>query len=52
VAPYDKDSNLTLITVQVKVWWTDKKCPAVDTYPGAGKCSVELDTYLTNWKNY
>lgn len=35
-----------------RVWWTDKKCPRSNTWPGAGNCAVELQTYLTNWKNY
>jgi len=38
--------------VQSQVWWTDKKCPRVVDYPGPGKCSTELDMFLTNWKNY
>jgi Tfp pilus assembly protein PilV len=41
-----------LLEVQSQVWWTDKKCPAVNNWPGTGTCSVELDTYLTNWRNY
>ena len=52
VSPYDKDQYLSLVKVQAQVWWTDKKCPAVSDWPGAGPCSLELDTYLTNWKNY
>ncbi len=35
-----------------QVWWTDKKCPRVADWPGTGKCSVEIQSYLTNWKNY
>jgi len=35
-----------------QVWWTDKRCPRIADWPGLGKCSVELQTYLTNWKNY
>lgn len=35
-----------------QVWWTDKKCPRSQEWPGLGKCSVEMQTFLTNWKNY
>jgi type II secretory pathway pseudopilin PulG len=52
VAPYDKDPTLSLLKVQSQVWWKDKKCPAVNDWPGPGACSIELDTFLTNWKNY
>ena len=40
------------IKVTVQVWWVDRKCPVSRNWPGLGKCSVELDTYLTNWKDY
>lgn len=50
--PFDKSDLGAKLLVQSQVWWTDKKCPRSIDYPGAGKCSVELDSYLTNWKNY
>ena len=50
--PYDQATTGPLLEVQSQVWWLDKKCPKVNDWPGLGKCSVELDTYLTNWKNY
>lgn len=40
------------LAVTVRVWWVDKKCPRSSVWPGTGKCSVELQTYLTNWKDY
>ena len=51
-APYNQATTGPMLQVQSQVWWLDKKCPKVNDWPGAGKCSVELDTYLTNWKNY
>ncbi len=52
--PYNQDPNgsLALLKVQSQVWWVDKKCPRSADWPGPTSCSVELDTYLTNWKNY
>jgi type II secretory pathway pseudopilin PulG len=58
--PYDPNnsggSNQTpgpLVFVQSKVWWIDKKCPRVNTFDAANPaCRIELDTYLTNWKNF
>lgn len=40
------------LEVTSRVWWTDKKCPSSATWPGHGKCSIEIKGYLTNWKNY
>jgi Tfp pilus assembly protein PilV len=51
-APYNQATLGPLIEVQSQVWWLDKKCPKVNDWPGLSKCSVELDTYLTNWKDY
>ena len=45
-------TNLERLKVISQVWWTDRKCPRVSDWPGLGKCSVEIQTYLTNWKNY
>jgi hypothetical protein len=43
----------SLLQVYSRVWWVDKGCPRVENFASAPKkCSVELDTYLTNWKNY
>ena len=42
-----------LLQVQSQVWWIDRKCPRVLDFTSApAGCKVELDTYLTNWKNY
>jgi Tfp pilus assembly protein PilV len=50
---YNQDNNLSLLEVQSEVWWVDKKCPRVDDFSSANSaCRIELDTYLTNWKNY
>lgn len=40
------------LVIESRVWWTDKKCPRVQTWPGNGKCSVSIQTNLTNWKDY
>jgi type II secretory pathway pseudopilin PulG len=40
------------LLVQTQVWWTDKSCPPSPIWPGANKCSIQLQTYLTNWKTY
>ncbi len=50
-APFDQDTG-PLLKVQSQVWWTDRNCPVSADWPGLGTCSVELDTFLTNWKNY
>lgn len=49
--PFNKNTGQRLKVIS-RVWWTDKKCPVSADWPGLGKCSVELQTYLTNWKNY
>lgn len=49
--PFNKDTGYRLEVIS-RVWWTDKRCPRRDSWPGLGQCSVELRTYLTNWKNY
>jgi type II secretory pathway pseudopilin PulG len=48
----DYGSNGSRIRVISQVWWTDKKCPAHPDWVNDGKCSVQLETELTNWKNY
>lgn len=51
-APYNQDVG-PLLQVQSQVWWADKKCPKVADFSGASvTCRLELDTYLTNWKNF
>ncbi len=40
------------LLVTTQVWWTDKKCPEITDWPGENMCSIQLQTYLTNWKNY
>jgi len=52
-APYNQDANLPLLKVESIVWWGDKNCPPRPSdYTIGMRCSIELDTYLTNWKNY
>ncbi len=52
-APYNNDANLSMLKVQSQVWWVDKKCPAASDFSSASvSCRLELDTYLTNWKNF
>ena len=53
VSPYNVDSNLSLVKVQSQVWWVDKKCPRVPDFNSANPaCRIDLETYLTNWRNY
>jgi len=49
--PFNTDNGARLL-VTSQVWWTDKRCPASPDWPGLNKCSVQLQTYLTNWKTY
>jgi type II secretory pathway pseudopilin PulG len=51
-APYNNNGLGPLLKVVSQVWWIDKKCPARQDWPGLGKCSVEMQYYMTNWKNY
>lgn len=50
-APYNQDVGPQVIVLS-QVWWKDKKCPVSADWPGSGKCSIQLQMYLTNWKNY
>ncbi len=54
--PFDRsDSNndLAELLVKAQVWWTDnKRCAPSSDWPGLGKCSIEIDTFLTNWRTY
>jgi type II secretory pathway pseudopilin PulG len=49
--PYDQ-TNFQRLKVTVRVWWTDRRCPRTSVWPGEGRCGIQMDTYLTNWKNY
>jgi len=50
---YQQSSTGPLLIVESQVWWVDKTCPRVPDYDKANSaCRIELDTYLTNWKNY
>ncbi len=55
-APYDKPDNTDigpLLAVKSRVWWVAKNCPRVSTFAEAANgCRIELNTYLTNWRNY
>ena len=50
-APYNQNEGPRLKVIS-QVWWTDKNCPRAADWPGLGKCSVEIQTVLTNWKTY
>ena len=50
-APFNQDLGPRLL-VTSRVWWTDAKCPRVATWPGKGRCSIELQMYMTNWKTF
>lgn len=42
-----------MLKVDAYVWWVDKKCPAAADYASAkAACRLNLETFLTNWKNY
>ncbi len=50
---YDDSDIGPMLKVQSQVWWVDKKCPrATDFSQASPTCRLELDYYLTNWKNY
>lgn len=60
-APYNHPNGPTynrgdigpMLKVQSFVWWVDKNCPRAPDFDSAGQaCRVEIDAYLTNWKNY
>jgi type II secretory pathway pseudopilin PulG len=41
------------VIVKSQVWWFDKKCPVVADFSMANSsCRLELQTMLTNWKDY
>lgn len=50
-SPFNQDVGPKLI-VKSQVWWVDKNCPRTSIWPGLGQCSVEVQSVLTNWKNY
>lgn len=50
---YDASDIGPLVKLQSQVWWIDKNCPRVSDYSLApANCRLELDAYLTNWKDY
>jgi hypothetical protein len=53
-APYFNTDLGPRIKVTVQVWWQDKNCPQATqaNFPSNGACRIQLETYLTNWKNY
>ncbi len=51
-APFNLTDLGPRVKVRVDVWWNDKRCPVSDTLPTNNDCTVTLETYLTNWKNY
>lgn len=51
-SPPFNQPNLQRLRVESRVWWTDKKCPRSQSWPGAGQCSVSIQSNLTNWKTY
>ncbi len=50
-SPYNRNIGPKLQVIS-QVWWTDKNCPRSANWPGLGKCSVEIQTNLTNWRNF
>lgn len=50
--PFNQSDIGPQLEIVSRVWWTDKKCPASQDWPGLGKCSIEIREFLTNWKNY
>ncbi len=45
--------NLEELQVLSQVWWSDKNCPPSTTFAAStAACRIELQTFLTNWKNY
>lgn len=53
-SPYFDTDLGPRIKVTVQVWWQDKNCPQPSpaSFPTSGACRVQVETYLTNWKNY
>jgi hypothetical protein len=46
-------NNMERLQVKARVWWVDKKCPRVVAFSSAKvTCRIELQSYLTNWKNW
>lgn len=54
----NNQSTGPLVYVQSRVWWVDKNCPRVANWDEARppipspSCRLELNMYLTNWKDY
>ncbi len=52
-SPFDVDAAFPELLVDSQVWWRGAKCPTSSTYAGAlSSCRIDIQTYLTNWKNY
>lgn len=53
-APYlPGQSDGPLVLVQSYVWWVDRRCPRASDFNLANQsCRLEMDMYLTNWKDY
>lgn len=55
-SPYDSPDQTDVgpaLFIKSQVWWVDKKCPRAADFANAPvSCRLELDTYLTNWKNF
>jgi type II secretory pathway pseudopilin PulG len=51
IQPYNQN-HMSKLKVVAQVWWTNRRCPRVGDFPGHGKCGVEIQTFLTNWKNF
>jgi hypothetical protein len=50
--PFNGDLG-PMVFVISRVWWTGKRCTASETYSGAAPgCRIQLESRLTNWKNY
>lgn len=50
--PFNQPDIGPQLEIVSRVWWTDKKCPTSQDWPGMGRCSIEIREFLTNWKNY
>lgn len=50
-APFNEDTGAR-VKVTSQVWWSGKNCQMTDDFDTNSSCSITLETYLTNWKNY
>ncbi len=51
-SPFNETYPGPELKVTSQVWWIDKRCPASPTWPTASGCKIELDEYLTNWRDF